>query len=155
VAGPLLGALVQRGLERVAHVPTAIILQFVGTFGVWMVAERVGLSGVLTTVCCAMTLARTAPERIPARSRLPSYAVWDTVVFALNILAFIFIGLQIRPILANLEADDRARYLVAAAAVVVTVIVVPPDRGAAPASATTATTTAKQTLLNGAPSVRG
>ena len=26
---------------------------------------------------------------------MPAYAVWETVVFALNILAFIFIGLQI------------------------------------------------------------
>jgi hypothetical protein len=31
-------------------------------------------------------------------------------VFALNILAFIFIGLQIRPILESLEAADRGRY---------------------------------------------
>ena len=79
--------------------PTAIILQFVTTFGVWILAERIGLSGVLTMVCYAMTVARTAPERIPARLRIPTYAVWETVVFALNVLAFIFIGLQIRPIL--------------------------------------------------------
>ncbi len=39
--------------------------------------------------------------------RLPTYAVWDTAVFALNILAFIFIGLQIRPILGNLSAAER------------------------------------------------
>ena len=58
-----------------------------------------GLSGVLTMVCYAVTVARTAPERTPARIRIPTYAVWETVVFALNILAFIFIGLQIRPIL--------------------------------------------------------
>ena len=45
-------------MERVQHVPTAIILQFVSTFGVWMLAERVGLSGVLTMVCYAMTVAR-------------------------------------------------------------------------------------------------
>ena len=77
--------------------PTAIILQFVSTFGVWMLAERIGLSGVLTMVCFAITVARTAPERTPARIRIPSYAVWETVVFVLNILAFIFIGLQIRP----------------------------------------------------------
>jgi hypothetical protein len=30
---------------------------------------------------------------------MPTYAIWQTVGFALNILAFIFIGLQIRPIL--------------------------------------------------------
>jgi monovalent cation/hydrogen antiporter len=124
VAGPALGWLILRVTERVQHIPTAIILQFVSTFGVWMLAERIGLSGVLTTVCCAMTLARTAPERIPAVTRIPTYAVWATVVFALNILAFIFIGLQIRPIVENLEAADRMRYFVVGGAVLLTVIVV-------------------------------
>lgn len=89
-----------------------------------MLAEHIGLSGVLTTVCCAIALARTAPERMAARIRIPSYAVWDTVIFALNILAFIFIGLQIRPILESLEAADRARYFAVAGAVLLTVIVV-------------------------------
>jgi len=124
IAGPALGWLILRVTERVQHVPTAIILQFVSTFGVWMFAERIGLSGVLTTVCCAMTLARTAPKQTPAVIRIPTYAVWETVVFALNILAFIFIGLQIRPILEALGAADRARYFVVAGAVLLTVIVV-------------------------------
>jgi NhaP-type Na+/H+ or K+/H+ antiporter len=45
-------------------------------------------------------------------------------VFVLNILAFIFIGLQIRPILDSLEPAVRGRYFIVAGAVVVTVIVV-------------------------------
>jgi CPA1 family monovalent cation:H+ antiporter len=89
-----------------------------------MVAEHIGLSGVLTTVCYAIALARKGPERIPASRRIPSYAVWDTVVFALNILAFIFIGLQVRPILESLQAADRGRYFLVAGAVLLTVIVV-------------------------------
>src|SRR6185437_11994225 len=124
VVGPALGWLVLRLMERVQHVPTAIILQFVSTFGVWMLADSVGLSGVLTMVCYAVTVARTAPERMPARIRIPSYAVWEAVVFALNILAFIFIGLQIRPILASLDPGDRTRYFALAGAVLLTVIVV-------------------------------
>ena len=103
VVGPALGWLTLRWTDRVRDVPTAIILQFVSTFGVWILADRIGLSGVLTMVCYAMTVARTAPERIPARIRIPSYAVWETAVFVLNVLAFVFIGLQIRPILASLE----------------------------------------------------
>jgi Na+/H+ antiporter len=124
VVGPALGWLILWLMDRVQHVPTAIILQFVSTFGVWMLADSVGLSPVLTMVCYAITVARTAPERIPARARIPSYAVWDTVVFALNILAFIFIGLQIRPILESLDAADRVRYFAVAGAVLLTVIVV-------------------------------
>src|SRR4029079_19408372 len=101
VAGPALGWLTMRLTDRVTDVPTAIILQFVSTFGVEIVADRMRLSGVLTMVCYAITVARTAPERIPARIRIPSYAVWETAVFVLNVLAFVFIGLQIRPILAS------------------------------------------------------
>jgi CPA1 family monovalent cation:H+ antiporter len=111
-------------MVRVQHVPTSIILQFVNTFGVWIFAEQIGLSGVLTMVCFAITVARMAPERIPARTRTPTNAVWETVVFALNILAFIFIGLQIRPIIESLEATDRLRYVAVAGTVLVTVIVV-------------------------------
>jgi CPA1 family monovalent cation:H+ antiporter len=123
-AGPALGWLILRWTERVHHVPTTIILQFISTFGVWMLAEGVGLSGVLTTVCCAMTIARTAPERTPARTRISTNAVWQTVIFALNILAFIFIGLQIRPILESLAPGDRGRYFAVAGVVLLTVIVV-------------------------------
>ena len=124
ITGPVLGWLFMRVIDRVQHVPTAILLQFVSTFAVWIFADRAGLSGVLTMVCYAVTVARTAPERTPARIRIPSYAVWETVIFTLNILAFIFIGLQIRPILASLEPSARGRYFEVAAAVLLTVIVV-------------------------------
>ncbi len=124
VVGPALGWIMYRVIERVQHIPTAIILQFVSTFGIWLLAEQIGLSGVLTTVCYAMAVAQTAPARTPARIRVPSYAVWDTVIFALNILAFIFIGLQVRPILESLKDWERGPYFAVAAAVLLTVIVV-------------------------------
>jgi monovalent cation/hydrogen antiporter len=126
VVGPALGWLMLQLMDRVQHVPTAIILQFVTTFGVWMLAEHLGISAVLTMVCYAATVARTSPARTPARVRIPTYAVWETVVFALNILAFIFIGLQVRPIFETLEAADRGRYFAFAGTVLLTVIVVRP-----------------------------
>jgi monovalent cation/hydrogen antiporter len=124
VVGPVLGWVFLRLIGLVQHIPTAIILQFVSTFGVWILADRIGLSGVLTMVCYAITVARTAPASTPARIRIPSYAVWETVVFVLNILAFIFIGLQIRPIFDTLDPAERGRYFAVAAAVLLTVIVV-------------------------------
>jgi monovalent cation/hydrogen antiporter len=123
-AGAVLGRVTLRLLDRIRHVPTAIILQFVTTFGVWILAESLRLSGVLTMVCYAIGVAQTAPARTPARVRIPTYAVWESVVFALNILAFIFIGLQIRPILASLDPVERRTYFFVAAAIVITVIVV-------------------------------
>ena len=71
VAGPALGWLATRLFERIEHVPTAVILQFVTTFGVWLLAERLGMSGALTMVCYAITVAQRSPERTPARVRIP------------------------------------------------------------------------------------
>jgi monovalent cation/hydrogen antiporter len=124
VAGPILGLLLLQLNAHIRHVPTAIIVQFLGTFSVWILADRIGLSGVLTVVCFAITAARIAPRRTPAYIRLPTYAVWETVVFALNILAFIFIGLQIRPILERIDVADLGRFFAVAGAVLLTAIVV-------------------------------
>jgi monovalent cation/hydrogen antiporter len=124
VAGVGLGTLVGRVLPRVNDVPTSIVLQFASTFGVWLLAERVGLSGILTVVAYAMALARISPHTTPARVRVPSYAVWETVIFVLNALAFVLIGLQLGPILGRLDAAERGVYgSVALAALGVTVLV--------------------------------
>src|SRR5262249_60433718 len=84
VAGPVLARLTLWWTQRVRDVPTAIIIQFVTTFGVWILADRLGLSRILTMVRYTIALARPAPERTPARLRLPAYARWETGVFALN-----------------------------------------------------------------------
>jgi monovalent cation/hydrogen antiporter len=107
---------------RVDDAPTAIILQFAGTFTVWIAAEQIGLSSILTVVAFALTIARTAPSRTPARLRVPAYAVWETVVFILNVLAFVLIGMQLRPIWTRLDDVVRLQYAEIAACVLLTVI---------------------------------
>jgi CPA1 family monovalent cation:H+ antiporter len=109
--------------RRVDEAPSAIILQFAGTFTVWIVSERLGLSSILTIVAYAITIARTAPARTPARLRVPAYAVWETAVFILNVLAFMLIGMQLRPIWTRLDEAVRTEYLAIAAYVLVAVIV--------------------------------
>jgi CPA1 family monovalent cation:H+ antiporter len=108
--------------QRITEAPSAIIVQFAGTFTIWIVAEHIGLSGILTIVAYAITLARTAPAQMPARLRVPTYAVWETVVFVLNVLAFVLIGLQLRPIWERLDDPVRWKYCLVAAAVLGIVI---------------------------------
>lgn len=116
-AGYWLARLYMRLALAVTDVPSSIVLQFAGTFGVWILAEHLRLSAIVTVVVYAITIARDAPRLIPARHRIPSYAVWDLAVFALNVLAFVLIGLQLRPILAPLEAQARFDYFKVAAIV--------------------------------------
>ena len=122
VVGFLFARIAGALIERVTDPPSSIVLQFVSTFAVWTLADRAGLSGVLTIVAYAVTIARRGSTSMPARLRVPSFAVWDTVVFVLNVLAFVLIGLQIRPILAHLSPAQRARDVGFAAAVLGTVI---------------------------------
>jgi CPA1 family monovalent cation:H+ antiporter len=109
--------------SRITDAPSAIIMQFAGTFLTWIIAERLELSAILTIVVYAVTLARNVPAYTPARLRVPSYAVWETVVFLLNIGAFVLIGMQLNPIWTNLAVDIRAHYVLIAGAVLATVIV--------------------------------
>jgi Na+/H+ antiporter len=124
VAGYLAARVMPLVIVRITEAPSSIIMQFATTFMVWIGAEHLGLSGILTIVVYAITMARAAPARMPARLRVPSYAVWDTMVFVLNVLAFMLIGMQMRPIWTRLDADVRWDYCLAAAWILLTVVLV-------------------------------
>jgi monovalent cation/hydrogen antiporter len=110
-------------IRRFSDVPSSIIMQFIGTFGVWILADRMHLSGVLTIVTFAIVLSRRSPIRMPAAVRVPSYAVWETVVFLLNALAFVMVGLQIEPILDRIGTAQRMQSLIFAAAILGTTMI--------------------------------
>lgn len=122
VLGFALGRLFPRASLHIEDVPTSVIIQFSSTFGVWIIAERLGLSPVVMMVSYAITVARTAPARMGARRRVQSYAVWDVAVFVLNVLAFILIGLQLRPILAALKGVGFQDYALFGGATLLTAI---------------------------------
>ncbi|MBL7406010.1 cation:proton antiporter, partial [Escherichia coli] len=87
-----------------------------------LAAERLELSGVLTIVTFAVTVARRAPGITAPRARVISYAVWDTAVFVLNVLAFVLIGIQIDPIRERLSGADAWQALILAGATFATVV---------------------------------
>lgn len=117
-------AFAMRPLTRsLQDVPTALIVQFSLTFGVWIAAEAVGLSGILTLVAYAMTIARSGGRQMPARMRVPILSAWEIVVFVLNAFAFVLIGLQLRPIWQRLEASGGQAHAVMTALVVLAVTI--------------------------------
>jgi Na+/H+ antiporter len=108
---------------RIQDVSTAIIVQFCSTFGVWILAEQLHLSGIITMVVYAMAASRRAAEIVPARIRIPAWAVWEVAVFVLNVLAFILVGFQLQSIAARVTGAEGTRYAAVAAAVCAAVIV--------------------------------
>jgi monovalent cation/hydrogen antiporter len=124
IAGIVLARLYMWATRRIEDIPISVMLQFIGTFAVWVLASRIGLSSIITMIAYAMTIARRAPGRVDARRRISSYAVWDVAVFVLNVLAFVLIGLQLRAIRTRVPDSQWHVYLWAAGAVCVTVILV-------------------------------
>jgi CPA1 family monovalent cation:H+ antiporter len=124
IVGPVLALAYTAAMRPVRDAPSTIVLQFVAAFGIWIGAEHLHLSGVLTVVTFAITVARFSPGLTPPRTRIVSYAVWDTAIFVLNVLAFVLIGLQIGPILERLTPEQQLSYALVGAAVFATVVIV-------------------------------
>ncbi len=100
------------------------LLQFVMAYAVWIIAARLQLSAVLATVTFAMTLSRNPKiSQFNARMRIQSYAVWSAVVFALNALAFMLMGLQARSIVHTLSTTQLKAAMIFAVEVTLAVIV--------------------------------
>jgi CPA1 family monovalent cation:H+ antiporter len=120
--GALLGALSLRMTRKIAGSSSFIIAQFLITFGTWILAEHLSLSPIMAVVGLAAVVAHYMPERTSARDRVNSNAVWVIVVFVLNVLAFLLMGLQARAILNQLPADALRHALIFAAIVLAVVI---------------------------------
>jgi Na+/H+ antiporter len=122
--GAVSGALGVHVLGKIAGTMSSIIVQFLVTFGTWILAERLSLSPIVAVVALAAVVARYLPARTSARDRVNATAVWETVVFVLNVLAFLLMGLQARVILSQLHGEELKHALVFAATVLLLVIVV-------------------------------
>lgn len=122
VAGYLLGKLYLLLANWLHDRTVSIVMQFVATFLVWILAERLGLSPIITVVVYALTIGRVLPLRGEAWLRVQSYAVWDVVILVLNVLAFVLIGLQLRLSLPQLHGPNGHIWLLVSGAVLATVI---------------------------------
>lgn len=103
ILGVLLGWLHVYVLGKVAGTLSSIIVQFVATYGAWIIADRLHVSSIVSVASLAMVVAHLAPSRTSARDRVSANAVWAASVFILNVLAFLLVGLEARTILAGLE----------------------------------------------------
>ncbi|MDR6636377.1 CPA1 family monovalent cation:H+ antiporter, partial [Phyllobacterium sp. 1468] len=120
--GIAFGFLLSRLRPATENTVGGTLLQFVYAFATWLIAERLHLSAVLATVASAMTIATLASVEDSPRMRVHSFAVWTTVVFLLNVVAFLLMGLQARRIVEAMSGVDLERALGFAAMVVVGVI---------------------------------
>src|SRR6202453_178047 len=124
LVGVIMGLLGTRLMQHVAGTLSAIIAQFLLTYGVWILAAHLNFSPILAVVALAAVAAHESPKRTSARDRINSNAVWSTVTFVLNVLAFLLMGLQARAIVTGMRDEALTRALAFAGLVLAAVIVV-------------------------------
>jgi CPA1 family monovalent cation:H+ antiporter len=89
--------------RRMEDALVAIVLSLLVPYATYLLADRVlHASGVLAVAVAGIYAGRRGSEVIPPAARLQAVAVWDLVIFVLNGLAFILIGLQLRQVVAGL-----------------------------------------------------
>lgn len=101
--GVLCGALMLYLVGKTAGTLSANIVRFIAVYGAWVLADRLHLSSIAAVAAMAMVVAHFGPSRTSARDRVSAKATWAAVVFVLNVLAFLLVGLQARVILAGME----------------------------------------------------
>jgi len=103
IVGWGLAQMARHQISIVKDTSIAVIIQFSTAFIVWILAEYLGLSSVVTVVVFGLTISRHSTLSMPASIRVSSFTIWTSAIFILNALSFTFIGLQMRPVFAGLE----------------------------------------------------
>ena len=74
------------------------LVQMLTPFVVFLLAEHIGLSGILAVVACGMAMTVLAPKLMTvseANIRFTSEGAWSTFLFTLNGLVFVFLGMEL------------------------------------------------------------
>ncbi len=92
-------------------------------YAVYMPCEALHVSGVLAVVTCGLFVSQRADWLMSSATRLHARAVWENVLFVLNGLTFIFIGLGMRDVTAGMgDTHWSFNALVALAILVATIL---------------------------------
>lgn len=91
---------------------TDTTLTFLAPFVAYLSAEALHVSGVLAVVVAGLYSNWNSSEIFSQRSRMQANGSWNTVIFILNGIIFILIGLQLPEILTNILAEHPLSTLV-------------------------------------------
>lgn len=108
--------------RRLDNAPIEIAITLLTPFAAYLLAEALGVSGVLAVMATGLYLSRQSSRFFSSNTRLQANAVWNVLVFLLNGFVFLLIGLQLRSMLDTVAS--RAPLLLLGDAVLVCLTVI-------------------------------
>jgi len=125
--GVAAGAIIAAVRRRVEDPITEITISLLTAYAAYLPAEEIGGSGVLAAVTAGVWLGWRASELTNHTTRLQLTAIWQFLVFLLNAILFVLVGLQLPTVLDQLSgrsAGELAGYGALIALVVIVVRIV-------------------------------
>jgi CPA1 family monovalent cation:H+ antiporter len=126
VGGVLVGLVVARiagvFMTRIQDSDLGIVFSLLVPLIAYLPAEALGVSGVLAVVVAGIYAGRIAARSMTSAQRIDGLAAWSVVLFIINGLVFILIGLQLPVILEDL--DGTATQLLGLALVMCLTVIV-------------------------------
>lgn len=104
--GLLVGKILAFSIERIkenAIVTTSLML--IMPFITYLLAEKIHTSGVIAVVTLGLSISRFSKKVFPERLKNQSRAFWDIIIFLLNGLIFILIGLEFPYLLKRMDSE--------------------------------------------------
>ena len=114
--------LVHRYLPTTPSVDTAITL--ISPYFCYLAAEYYHFSGVLSVVSAGLFLSWRAGEIFNYETRIQAFGVWETLIFILNGVVFILIGLQLPLIMKDLDGATLSEAITYGLAISVLIMIV-------------------------------
>src|SRR5438132_5941299 len=93
-------------LAKIRDTAIAVMITLLAPYAAYLPAETLGVSGVLATVVAGL-FARRALRRSSSDVRVVGTAAWQMVLFLLNGLVFMLIGLQLPSVVRGLGDFER------------------------------------------------
>ena len=90
-----------------------ITLSLLSPYAAYLAAEHLGVSGVLSVVAAGLYSGWRDPVRMDVETRQTAFAVWDVILFWLNGMAFLLLGLQFPSLLSAVSDHYTTGRLVA------------------------------------------
>jgi len=95
IVGLVVGVLALRAVRLVGDSLAQIAITLLAPYVAWIVAEGLHISAVLACVAGGLYVRQGFSARVPPITRVQARAVWELLMFVLNGLIFILIGLQL------------------------------------------------------------
>jgi Na+/H+ antiporter len=86
--------------------PIEITITLLTPYAAYLVADALQVSGVLAVLSAGLYLSHQSSRFFSSNTRLQANAVWNVLVFLLNGLVFLLIGLQLRSIVASIAGHS-------------------------------------------------